>query len=226
MSHANNLPPEVLNALTHLEARDAATFRKKFNQQAHVPRDRDHTCLELAAGVYIARLGYTPLYERQLGRQTPDWDVRDADGEPVFFADVYTFHMAEGVEKEQERQLEEQGIFCGHLPPSEDRLYSILQGKTTKYKRLADEIGLPFVVFVFGCFEAFLQDLEVRHCLQGEHGLFGLYPQLSGVYHFESIMTPDRGQVYDFHFFANHDAARPIELPNGFVPRPIPARGD
>jgi hypothetical protein len=66
--------------------------------------------------------------------------------------------------------------------------------------------------------------LEVRHCLQGEHGLFALYPQLSGVHHFESIMTRDHGQMYEFRFHANPGASRPVGLPSGFVPRPIPAR--
>ena len=132
--------------------------------------------------------------------------------------------MAEKVEKEQERQQAEQGSFCGLLPPSEDRLYGILQDKTTKYKALADDAGLPFIVFVFGCFNAFLHAQEVCRCLYGEHGLFALYPQLSGIYHFESIRRLDHGQVYDFHFYGNQGATRPIELPSGFVPLPIPPR--
>jgi hypothetical protein len=108
--------------------------------------------------------------------------------------------MAENVEKEQAIQFDKKGMHCDFVPPSEDRLHPILAEKATKYKALAD---------------------EVRH---GEHGLFHLYLHLGGVCHFESIWTPDQGQVYGFQFYENQGATRPIELPSGFVPRPIPAR--
>lgn len=221
---SNDLPREIENALTYLNDKDVATFRRKFRSQADDSRQRDHTAVELAAGVYCARLGYALLYERTLGGLTPDWQVHDCHGEPAFFADVLTFHMAQQVEREQERQLEEQGIFCGFVPSSEDRLYGILQKKTTSYKVLADDTGQPFVVFVFGCFNAMLTSQEISRCLHGEQGLFGLYLHLSGVYHFESITTLAHGQVYDFKFHANEGATRPLELPSGFVPRPMPAR--
>src|SRR5262249_44543441 len=120
--------------------------------------------------------------------------------------------------------LEEWGIYCGFLPPSEDRLYGSLQDKAAKHKTAADNAGLPFVIFLFGCFNSFLGSSEVRNCLSGEHGLFGLYPQLSGAYHFQNVSTIEEASTYQFQFSPNEHATRPITLPSGWVPRPIPAR--
>jgi hypothetical protein len=220
----DELPAEAEAALTYLNAKDAASFRRKFRSQANDARKRDHTYLELVAGVYFASLGFTPLYEQALGGLTPDWQLENGEGKSVFFADVLTFHMAESVEREQDRQIAERRSFGGWLPASHERLYGRLQEKATRHKAVADETGLPFVVAVFAPFNAFLQPVEVRFCLDGEQGLFALYPHLSGVYHFENIMTLEHGQAYVFQFHRNPGATHPIDLQDGFVPRPIPAR--
>jgi hypothetical protein len=124
------------------------------------------------------------------------------------------------------RAFRVRGVWGGDLPDSQARLFPVLKVKAGKYKDVADKVGIAFVIFVYGCFEAFLLPGEVHACLRHrEYGLFKEYPQLSGVYHFDDGAPIGRGPInpaYRFRFYANPGATRPLPLPDGHVPLPIP----
>jgi hypothetical protein len=220
------LSPNIRNGLKYLNDQDIRNFLKKFRQQSTDRRQLAHTRVELIAGVFGARMGFLPRYEPKMEGQTPDWLFLDLEAKPRFFGDVLNFHMNEGIEKRMDDGLQTQGWWGDELPGSEDRLHPSVKEKAGKYKALADSFDLPFVVFVYGWFEAFLHPKEIEFCLRSqEYGIFKDYPQLSGVYHLDDAASVGRERVspgYRFRFYANPDASRPLRLAEGLVPLPIP----
>src|SRR5262245_2994570 len=179
--------PNIRRALTSLSSADRQKFRKAFRDQADDKPQLLHTSRALFAGVFMVRQGYGAEYERSLGGQTPDWYFTGRDGRPDFFAEVVNFHLTLEIEANINWACERTGGWCGWLPNNEHRLYPSIQGKAAKYKALAAETGLPFVVFVYGLFDAFVQLREVEACLlPAADGLFRLYPTLTGAYYFDT----------------------------------------
>jgi hypothetical protein len=182
--------------------------------------------MELIPGVFAARMGFTPQYEPKMEGQTPDWRFLDVNGTFLFFGDVVNFHMEEPIEKKIAEAMQAGVPWRGELPDSEERLYPSLRQKTGKYKELADKVNLPFVIFLYGRFEAFLHPKEIKSCLNNQQwGLFTDYPQLSGVYHFDDALSTGHGWAepgYRFCFYPNPNASRPLPLADGIVPLPIP----
>jgi hypothetical protein len=220
------LPANIRNGLKYLNDLDARTFLKKCRQQSGDERQLAHTKMELIAGVFATMMGFTPQYEPKMEGQTPDWLFLCPEAKPHFFGDVVNFHINEAIEKKMEEDLQNHLYWRGDLPGSEVRLNPSLTGKASKYKELADCVDLPFVVFVYPWFEAFVHPKEVEYCLRDwGYGLFKDYPQLSGIYHFDDARPVGRGWVdpaYHFRFYANPTASRPLDLADGLVPLPIP----
>lgn len=223
---AHVLRSNIRNGLKYLSDQDVRVFQKKFQQQSEDKRQLAHTRMELITGVFGAMIGFTPQYEPKMEGQTPDWLFLDPEAKPHFFGDVLNFHINEGIEKKTEEALHTHQEWGDELPGSEERLYPSLQGKAVKYRELVGRIHLPFVVFVYGWFEAFLHPMEVEYCLSARKcGLFKDYPQLSGVYHFDDGVPLGRGwvnPVYRFRYYANPNASQPLVLGDGLVPVPIP----
>jgi len=219
--------PNIQNGLKYLRNQDARAFVRKFQQQSKDERQFAHTMIELIPGIFGARMGFIPEYEPNMEGQTPDCRFLDPEAKPCFFAEVVNLHMNEDIEKEMRKALKIDDIWSGNLPNSADRLYPTLENKMGKYRALADKVDLPFVVFIYGWFNAFLDPVEIEYCLSNmEWGIFKKYPQLSGAYHFDNASldggyggnNPD----YRFRFYTNPDATRPLPLTDGLVPFPIP----
>ncbi len=167
------LPPGIQNGLNYLNDQDVWTFRKRFRQQSSDRRLLAHTKIELIVGVFSARSGFTPQYEREMEGQTPDWLFLDRADKPHFFGDVLNFHMQKDIEKKIEDALQTRHSWSDELPDSQKRLHPSLRQKAGKYKDLADKVNLPFVVFVYGWSVAFLHQMEIEDCLRNpEYGLF------------------------------------------------------
>ena len=95
--------------------------------------------------------------------------------------------------------------WCGDIPDPRLRLYQSIQNKAAKYKSITVEKGLPFVVFVYPCFSAFVHPTEVKACLLAEDGLFRDYPTLGGVWHIDeggNFLT-DTSAGYRFKYHEN-----------------------
>ncbi len=223
---SDGLPRNIQNGLKYLGDRTQQAFLRKFQEQSKNRQQLQHTLIELIPGVFGARRGFAPLYEPAMDGQTPDWLFRDQEGKPQFFSDVLNFHMNEAIEKEMKEALRTQPCWGRELPRSEDRLYPSLRAKAAKYKHLAEKVNLPFVIFLYGWFEAFLHPWEIEFCIKDpKDGLFKDYPHLSGVYHFDDATPLGCGWVnpgYYFRFYSNPHASRPMTLIDGLVPLPIP----
>jgi hypothetical protein len=144
---------------------------------------------------------------------------------------------------EQNRALDEDGprFWSGFMPENTDRLWSSLLSKATKYKNLANQTGLPYVLIVHGLVTACLDSGEVEKCILPSDGLFAEYPAMSGVYHMYGRTYKGRFELYwegvqlkalakapdlrdseagyGFDFYPNPNARRPTPwLTNGLLP--------
>ena len=208
----------IHQSLSYLSERDAGAFRKKFRRQRGDEQQFLHSFRELLAGVFVARQGYEPQYEPEIDGLTPDWHFTPGDGRPSFIADVLNFHIDRKIEIVQDRVLQNGDIWCDWVPDNSRRLYQAIQAKAGKYKGLASQKGLPFVVFVYGWFTACVEADEIKDCLYPAGGLFDLYPALTGVYHFEGV-----NGCYTFAYYGNANPHFPnFRLDSGTLPVPIP----
>jgi hypothetical protein len=87
-------------------------------------------------------------------------------------------------------------LWCGSMPENADRLWSAMLLKASKYKKLANKTGLPYVMIVHGLFTSCLDSGEVEKCILPSDGLFAEYSQLSGVYHMYERTYKGRLQLH------------------------------
>ena len=243
-------PPACMErALTYLSEQDQRGFRKEFENRSGDPEQVQHMFRELLAGAFMARRGFTVRYAPDINGQTPDWHFK-SDGVGEFITEFRNFQSPEKIRVEQARALDENGprLWSGSMPENTDRLWSAMLSKATKYKRLANETGLPYVLIVHGLFTACLDSGEVEKCILPLDGLFAEYPDLSGVCHMYERTYKARLQLYldgtqvkalaeagdlrdaeagyRFDFYPNPKATRPAPwLTNGLLPYRFPARG-
>jgi hypothetical protein len=210
----------INQSFRYLNQRDAATFRKKFRQMRDDDQQFMHTFRELLAGIFMARQDYEPQYEPELEGLTPDW-LFTARDRPSFIADVVNFHIDRTIETGQQQVLAHRDVWCDWMPDNSWRLQPAIQGKAGKYKEVALQKGLPFVVFVYTLFSAAVQTWEIEACFHGEAGLFDAYPTLTGVCHYDAS-----GPGYRFTYFPNAMSNhRDVTIKGGFLPIPLEATG-
>jgi hypothetical protein len=201
----------IYRCFEHIFEADARRFVRTLRDQIHDNEQVMHTFRELVLGAYLGANGYVARYEQSIGGKTPDWCIFDESSSLSGIMELTNFHIDKATESEIKQHLEAKGIWTGWLPDNVDRLYQRLWRKATRYKSLIAEQGVPYVVGVFGGFEAAVQPDELHTCLfDEEHGLFRLCHELSGVLFFEE----SAGQ-YTFSYTGNPNALRPIELPSG-----------
>jgi hypothetical protein len=214
--------------LALLSPADAEQFRERFRQQRDAvlrngSRHTDvqhfqHTLNELLAGAFALRQGFEAGYEPSLDQLTPDWLFTGRDSGQSIIAEVVNIHIDEKTGNEQREALSGSYLWAGHIPDNGKRLYDAVRRKAVRYKELAEQRGIPFVVFLYSFFEAFVAQVEVDACLHDpDWGLFRSYPHLSGVCHFEGVVNG-----YQFTYSTNpHTTHRDVGLCSGFLPFPL-----
>jgi hypothetical protein len=241
-------PACMERAITYLSAQDQCRFRKEFRNRAGNKSQMEHMFRELLAGAFIARQGFTPRYEPDIDGRTPDWHFK-SNGLGEFIAEFRNFHSPESVRSEQQRALDGEAprLWSGVMQDNTRRLWQAMQLKAGKYKAIATQLDVPYVVIVHGLFTAALMPGEVEACILPADGLFEDYPDMSGVFHmcerpYKSTATiyhdgvrlvvepkpPDMSDSeagYRFDFYPNPKANRPTPwLTGGLLPYRFPAR--
>jgi hypothetical protein len=171
------LPPaEALKMRSRLREKLGAVQRAVDPSEAI--KQYDHVVHELIVGSFIQGQGFTPCFEPALDDQTPDWLFKGTEGGASFFSEVANFQVDESVRWDMQKVLRTSYIWCGSLSDNGQRLYQTINTKAGKYKGVAESHDLPFVVFLYTYFDAFVSPAEVRRCLlDEEHGLFRGLPQ-------------------------------------------------
>lgn len=199
----------------HICEDDERKFVKKFREH---PPDSDqimHTFRELVLGSYLSSRGFKVRHEFAIDDQTPDWSILDAQEETITgLVELTSFHVDKATQDEIAEQIRARGLALCWRDQNKDnveRLYQSIWRKAPAYKTLIEQMQVPYVVAVFGEFEAAMDFEEVCLCLFDEEtGLFAMYPELSGVLYFEESFGR-----YSFKYVSNPNASQTIELPSG-----------
>ena len=197
---------------------DERKFVRKFQEQPHDSDQIMHTFRELVLGAYLSSKDFRMRYDYVIDNKTPDWVILDVGGQSITgVVELMNFHIDKAAENEIEEQMRAKGIavyWRDQGKDNVDRLYHAILRKASVYRSLIEKLQVPYVIGVFGEFKAALDFEEVSLCLFDEEtGLFGMYPELSGVLYFE-----ENAGLYSFNYASNPNALRMIGLPVGNFP--------
>ena len=202
----------IYRCFQHIREEDVRKFVKKFREQ---PPDSDqimHTFRELVLGAYLGCNGFKVKHDYLIDGKTPDWCILSETSAERCIVELANFHLDAATETEIEEQLRTEGMAWVWLPERDDRLYQCVWRKAQVYKALVEKLEIAYVIAVFSDFKAPVHWEEELYpsLTNAEHGLFKLYPHISGVLHFE---VTSKGYV--FGYLGNPGALRTIDLPNG-----------
>jgi hypothetical protein len=208
----------IYHCFEYICKEDQRQFVKKFQEQPHDSNQINHTFRELVLGGYLSSKGFRIIHDYVIDNQTPDWSILDVEGQSITgIVELTNFHIDKASESDIKEQLRARGRAFYWLHQNKDndeRLYHSLWRKASAYKSIIEKLQIPYVVGVIGEFEVAIDFEEVCLCLFDEKtGLFGVYPQLSGVLYFEHNLGE-----YSFKYSSNPDALHKIELPVGIFP--------
>lgn len=208
----------IYRCFEHIREEDERKFVKKFREQPHDSNEVMHTFRELVLGAYLCSRGFGARYQYVIDEHTPDWSILDEESELSGIVELTSFHIDKATENEIEEQLRARGVGWAWRDANKDnvdRLYHSLWYKAQVYQDLVRDLGVPYIVAVFGEFRAAI-DFEEEVCpclLDEEFGLFRMYPDVSGVLYFEE--TSGR---YLFRYTHNPNALRVFNLLSGVFP--------
>jgi hypothetical protein len=204
----------IYKCFEQLTEADQRSFVRKFKEQLDDVQQVNHTLRELVLGAYIAGTGFKPQYEPRIDGETPEWLMtQDGTGKKLII-ELVNFHLPDRAERQMWDTFTTGWMWAHWMEPNTPRAYSSIQRKMAKYKALAENNTLPYVVGVFGLFSSALTIEEVRECLEGPDALFPLYPEVSGVVFFQGV-----GGEYHFEYLPNPFAKRKgITLSAGSMP--------
>lgn len=197
-----------------LPAAMARKFERKFKAQRS---DNDlvmHTFRELLVGAYLANQGEKLEYELGLGAKTPDWTLVDGNGRPTAILELTNFHAPRADETAMRESQYRSEMYCEWQPNPTRRLYQAIQGKVDSYSQLVRDLGIPYVVAVFGDFLATIEIDELREVLYAayEGGIFRYSQAIAGVLFFE-----ERSGTYGFQYLSNPNATAPFFNKDGIL---------
>jgi hypothetical protein len=201
---------------------DQRKFVKKFHEQPPDGYQIMHTFRELVLGAYIAMSGFKVHYDHTVNAYTPDWCILDEKSAMRGIVELTNFHIDKATEDKIEEQIRTKGlafVWRDQNKDNADRLYHCIWHKAQVYKALLEQLKVPYVIAVFGEFKAAVDfDEELCPCLLNEEfGLFGLYPEVSGVLYFE-----DSSRGFLFNYMHNPNPLRRFSLPCTFsIPRAV-----
>ncbi len=201
----------IARGCDYIHREDALRFRRKLEAQREDESQFTHTIHELVLGAFLCREGLPARSEWKIENETPDWSIIDDGVKGI--VELVNVHAAKETEKKIDTALELERKWIGWSGPAGDRLYPRIQEKAIAYREIRNRLAVPYAVAVFGIFTAGVILQHVEECVNEEpHGLFKLYPDLSGVVFIDESLAG-----YRFHYLANTAAQRPWRLPEGCI---------
>jgi hypothetical protein len=208
----------IYRCFEHICEEDERSFVRKFREQPHDSAQIMHTFRELVLGAYLGSSGLKARYDWAIDTQTPDWCILGREMAVTGIVELVNFHIDKTTENEIEEQLQARGVTTAwrdHNKNNADRLYHCIWHKAQVYRALVEDLGIPYIVAVFGQFQAAIDfEDDLSPCLfDKESGLFEMYPDVSGVLYFEEISG-----LYLFNYTSNPYAVRSFGLLSGVFP--------
>jgi hypothetical protein len=217
IAESTKINEAIYDCFDLLDEKEQKKFVKKFKDNPHDQIHVMHTFRELLLGAYLSANGLNVESERNICGKTPDWSILDSSSNVTAIVEAVTHHLDRKAEDELLEQKRAGKNVLSYWPngndPDHRRVYSHIKDKADKYKEIVSELKVPYVVSIFIDFLAVIDVQEVKDCLMsGDEPLFKLYPDLSGVLHFEES---NRGSYY-FELIENSYALRKIDIPTGY----------
>jgi hypothetical protein len=201
----------------HIFEEDQRKFVKKFREQPHGSDQIMHTFRELILGAYLSSNGFRVRHDYAVIAKTPDWCILDDKSEVTGIVELTNFHLDKVTESEIKKQMEAKVItvfWRDQNKDNVDRLYHCIWHKADAYHALIKKLKKPYVISIFGEFQAAVDFEEVEFCLfDKDIGLFERYPEISGVLYFE-----ESSGRYSFNYARNPYALEVLNLPSGVFP--------
>ena len=214
----NNINTMIYHCFEYIYEEDKRKFVKKFRELQDDSDQIMHTFRELVLGAYLSSRGFRVRYDYMIDNQTPDWSIMDENKESIIcIIELTSFHIDKETENIIEKQMHARRMAVYWRDQNKDnvkRLNYCIWYKAQKYKSLIEKLRIPYVVCVFGEFQAVVDIEEVSLCLLDEKtGLFGMCKDMSGVLYFE-----ESSGRYLFNYVSNPNALKEIDLHNGVFP--------
>jgi hypothetical protein len=188
---------------------DVRAFVGKLTTQSLGPRF--HTYRELLVGVHLRDRGFDVRYERALGNQTPDWSLVSAEGSTLEVLDVLTVHQRHHKDSEIRNAIGASRRWSGWITVPPDHIYRKLSDKVGQYSRVARDSKLPYVLAVYGDFNASISPEEMEYVLFSHHGgWFKSAAEVSGLLYFRQTMLR-----FEYTYYMNpHATIQSAMLPS------------
>ena len=194
----------------HLVDVDVTKFVKQFKDHHGSEDQTMHTFRELVLGAFLGSNDLKVRHDYDVAGQTPDWCIMNDESRPKCIVELVNFHIDARIQDRIKTQIRDNGI-ATYFILNDERLYDRIWTKASKYRALAQEHNLAYVVSVFGAFDADVELNDVCKCLfDNEKGLFGLYPMMSGLLFFTTFSGD-----HHFVYLGNPEATSKIDLPQG-----------
>lgn len=217
----NNINDFIYLCFEYVSQEDQRAFVKKFRDQPHESDQIMHTFRELILGAYLSSKGFRVKHDYVVETKTPDWCILDGTSEVTGIVELANFHLDRTTESKIEKRAAANQIVFFWRDKNKDnveRLYHCIWQKADAYHALIEKLRIPYVVSVFGEFQAAIEFEEVRHCLfDKEIGLFERYPDVSGVLYFQ-----EESGRYFFDYADNPHALHILDVPSGAFPADPP----
>lgn len=206
----------IYECFRFLNEHEQRKFIKKFKDQPHTSIQIMHTFRELLLGAFLSKMGFIVESDKKIDNKTPDWALLNSSQDVIGIVEQITHHLDsktnDGILSQINSIKSPYAYFPHGNDPHFERLYDKLQKKAAKYESLLQKRKIPCVVSVFMDFLTVVDVDETKTCLlSGDKSLFGCYPNLSGVLHFEEANNGN----YAFSFIENPFALYKISIPNG-----------
>lgn len=200
----------------HIRPADKRKFLNSFRHQSSQPDQMKHVFRELILGAYLCSAGLNARHDCAIDDKTPDWCIFDDECNLLGIVELMSFHVDRTTEDKIQANLrfgKAPAIWRDANKNNVCRLYQRIEGKVQKYSGLVNQLDIAYAIAVFSDFLAAIDvEDDLNSCLFGqESGLFGLYPKVSGVLHFE-----EHGGSYQFRYVRNPRAFRTLDFSDGW----------
>jgi len=204
----------IYHCFKYICKEDQKKFLKKFRKDPHDSDEIMHILRELILGAY---LGYSNLkirYEFNINGQTPDWSVVINNSKSDCMIELVNFHIDEATEKQIKAQREKSRMFFFWRDQNKDnldRLHQSILLKIQKYRKLASELKIPYIISLYIDFMITVDIDEVKECIfEKGINLFKNYPEVSGLLYFR-----ESSGKYIFKYLQNQHALNKVEIADG-----------
>lgn len=204
----------IYHCFKYICKEDQKKFLKKFRKIPHDSNEIMHIFRELILGAY---LGYNNLkirYEFNINGQAPDWSVVTNNSKSDCMIELVNFHIDKETEKQIKAHIEKSRMFFCWRDQNKDnldRLHQSILYKIQKYRKLASELKIPYIISLYIDFMIKVDIDEVKECIfEKGINLFKNYPEVSGLLCFR-----ESNGRYIFKYLQNQYALNKVEIQDG-----------